>query len=72
MFERRRRHSRMTHPASATVALACALFFGALLLLGGDWVPGAIIVVAAVVGLTVQLHVIRRGGAADHTRSGTT
>jgi hypothetical protein len=46
--------------ASLTVALAGTLVFGILVLAGGDWVPGTVIVVASSVGLLREAPVIRR------------
>ena len=43
-----------------TVGLAAALIFGILVLAGGDWVPGTVIVVASVVGLAGQVPAIRK------------
>jgi hypothetical protein len=46
--------------AFATVGFAAGLVFGILLLIDGDWIPGAIIVAATLVGLAGQVFVIRR------------
>ena len=46
--------------AFLTVGLAAALVFGIIVLAGGDWVPGLVIVVAALIGLANQVPVIRR------------
>jgi hydrogenase/urease accessory protein HupE len=46
--------------ALMTVAFVAALVFGILLLADGDWVPGSIIVLAALVGIAAQIPVIRR------------
>ena len=45
--------------AVTTVALVFGLLFGIILLVGGDWIPGGIIVAAALVGLTVEIPLIR-------------
>jgi hypothetical protein len=42
-----------------TLGLVAALAFGTIVLVKGDWVPGTIIVVAALVGLAGQVPVIR-------------
>ncbi len=47
------------------VAFVAAGVLGLVLLLGGDWLPGAVIVAAALVGLVVQLCRPGRGGDAD-------
>jgi len=55
--------------AVTTVALSFALLFGITVLAGGDWVPGGIIVAAALVGLTRQVPLIRKlctGPAPQH------
>ncbi len=41
-----------------TVGLLAALIFGVIVLAGGDWIPGGIIVVASVVGLATQIPII--------------
>ena len=46
--------------ALLTVALVAALVFGIILLVGGDWIPGTVIVVATVAGLAQQIPVINR------------
>ena len=60
--------------AVTTLALIFALLFGIIVLAGGDWIPGGIIVAAALVGLTRQIPLIRKlctgptegGGDDDH------
>jgi TRAP-type C4-dicarboxylate transport system permease small subunit len=37
--------------ALLAVALLCALIFGIIVLAGGDWIPGTVIVVASLTGL---------------------
>ena len=66
-FNRQVRRTTVT-----TVALGFALLFGIIVLAGGDWIPGVIIVAAALVGLTRQVPLIRKlctgptkGGADD-------
>ena len=44
--------------ALLTVALSAALIFGITVLAGGDWIPGAIIVAASLIGLARQVPVI--------------
>ena len=46
--------------AVTTVALSFALLFGIIVLAGGDWLPGGIIVAAALVGLSRQVPLIRK------------
>ena len=46
----------------AAIGFVASAVFGAILLIDGDWIPGAIIVVAAVVGLAVQIPILRRHG----------
>jgi hypothetical protein len=43
-----------------TVGLTAALAFGILVLARGDWIPGGIIVVAAIAGLARQVPAIRK------------
>ena len=51
---------RAWRTALLTVGLLAALIFGAIVLAGGDWIPGAIIVVASVIGLATQIPIIAR------------
>jgi hypothetical protein len=46
--------------ALLAVALLCALIFGVIVLAGGDWIPGTLIVAASVVGLARLIPVINR------------
>jgi hypothetical protein len=46
--------------ALLTLGLTAALVFGVIVLAGGDWLPGTIIVVASVLGLAAQIRVIAR------------
>ena len=46
--------------AFLTVGLVAVLVFGLIVLVTGDWIPGTIIVMAALVGLAKQVPVIRR------------
>ena len=46
--------------ALLTVGLLAALIFGVIVLAGGDWLPGGIIVVASLLGLAGQVRVIAR------------
>ena len=50
---------RVGRTAAITVALFAALVFGIFVLAAGDWIPGAITVVAALAGLASQIPVIR-------------
>ena len=51
---------RVWRTALLTVALVCALIFGIVVLAGGDWLPGTIIVAAALVGLVSEVRTIAR------------
>ncbi len=51
---------RVWRTALLTVGLLAALIFGAIVLAGGDWIPGAIIVVASLIGLATQIPIIAR------------
>ena len=53
-------HHLSWRPVLMILGLAAALVFGILVLAGGDWLPGTIIVAASVVGLAGQAQVIRR------------
>lgn len=46
--------------AFLTVGLFAALIFGIIVLAGGDWVPGTVIVAASLIGLAGQIAVINR------------
>jgi hypothetical protein len=46
--------------AALSVGLLAALVSGIFVLAGGDWLPGTIIVVAALVGLAREIPVIAR------------
>jgi len=46
--------------AFLTVGLLAALCFGIIVLAGGDWIPGGIIVGASLIGLARQIPVITR------------
>jgi hypothetical protein len=46
--------------AVLAVALGACLIFGVIVLTGGDWLPGGIIVVASTVGLAREVPIIRR------------
>jgi hypothetical protein len=52
------RQVRLT--ALLTVGLLAALIFGIVVLAGGDWIPGAVIVAASLIGLARQIPVINR------------
>jgi hypothetical protein len=52
------RQVRLT--ALLTVGLLAALIFGIIVLAGGDWVPGAIIAAASLIGLARQIPVINK------------
>ena len=44
--------------ALLTVGLLAALTFGIIVLAGGDWMPGTLIVAASLIGLASQVPVI--------------
>lgn len=46
--------------ALLTVGLVAALSFGVIVLAGGDWLPGGIIVGASLIGLARQIPVISK------------
>ena len=52
------RQVRLT--ALLTVGLLATLTFGIIVLAGGDWIPGTIIVAAGLIGLSRQIPVINR------------
>ena len=43
-----------------TVGLLAAIVFGIIVLAGGDWIPGTLIVVASLIGLARQIPVISK------------
>ena len=51
---------RVWRTALLTVGLLAALIFGVIVLAGGDWIPGAIMVVASLIGLVTQIPMIAR------------
>ena len=51
---------RVWRTALLTVGLLAALIFGIIVLAGRDWIPGAIIVVASLIGLAAQIPTIAR------------
>ena len=51
---------RIWRTALLTLGLLAALVFGIVVLVGGDWIPGAIIVAASLVGLAGQVRIIAR------------
>jgi hypothetical protein len=51
---------RVWRTALLTVGLLVALVFGIIVLAGGDWIPGAVIVAASLVGLASQIPIIGR------------
>jgi hypothetical protein len=46
--------------ALLTVGLLAALIFGIIVLAGGDWIPGTVIVAASLIGLGRQIAVIKK------------
>lgn len=46
--------------ALLTVAPLAALIFGIVVLAGGDWIPGMIIVAASLIGLARQIPIISK------------
>ena len=51
---------RVRRTAFLTVGFVAGLVFAVVLLANGDWLPGAVILVATLVGLAAQLPIIRR------------
>ena len=60
MTDKQHFNREVRRTAVTTVALAFGLLFGILLLAGGDWFPGGIIVAAALVGLAEEIPLIRK------------
>jgi hypothetical protein len=58
MMDRQTWVRRVRRTAFLTVGLAAALIFGVLVLAGGDWIPGTVIVVASALGLARELPVV--------------
>ena len=52
------RQVRLT--ALLTVGLLAALIFGLIVLAGGDWIPGTVIVAASLIGLARQIPVVNK------------
>jgi hypothetical protein len=52
------RQVRLT--ALLTVGLLAALIFGIIVVAGGDWIPGTIIVAASLIGLARQILTINK------------
>jgi hypothetical protein len=46
--------------ALLTVGLLAALSFGIIVLAGGDWLPGTLIVASSLIGLASQIPVINK------------
>jgi hypothetical protein len=53
-------NQQVRRTAIITLAFAAGLVFGIILLASGDWIPGGIIVASTVIGLAVQIPVIRK------------
>jgi hypothetical protein len=51
---------RVRRTALLTVGLLAALLFGIIVLAGGDWIPGMLIVAASLIGLGRQIPVINK------------
>jgi hypothetical protein len=51
---------RLWRTALLTVGLLAALMFGIIVLAGSDWIPGAIIVAASLIGLARQIPIIAK------------
>ncbi len=60
MASREEFNHQVQRTAIMTLAFAAGLIFGIILLAGGDWLPGGIIVASTVVGLAVQIPIIRK------------
>ena len=52
------RQVRLT--ALLTVGLLATLIFGIVVLAGGDWIPGTLIVAASLIGLAGQIPIINK------------
>lgn len=55
--------------AILAVALADCLIFGIIVVVGGDWLPGGVIVGASTIGLAREIPVIRRLCSTGYTAS---
>jgi hypothetical protein len=51
---------RVWRTALLTMGLLAALIFGVIVLAGGDWIPGVIIVVASLMALVTRIPIIPR------------
>jgi hypothetical protein len=51
---------RVWRTALLTVGLFAALIFGIIVLAGGDWIPGSIMVAASLIVLAMQIPIIAR------------
>lgn len=60
MADNRDFNRQVRRTASLTLALVGFIVFGVLVLADGDWIPGWIIVAAALVGLGRQIPTIRK------------
>jgi hypothetical protein len=60
MANREEFNHQVRRTAILTLALGAALVFGITVLASGDWIPGAIIVAATLVGLTREIPLIRK------------
>jgi hypothetical protein len=60
LTDRQEFNHQVRRAAVITVALGFALVFGIIVLAGGDWIPGGITVVAALVGLARETRRIRK------------
>ena len=60
MTARNEFNRQVRQAAFLTVGLLAALCFGIIVLAGGDWIPGTIIVAAGLIGLARQIPVISR------------
>ena len=60
MREKLSHHEFATRLAVSVVAVVAFLTFGIILLATGDWIPGGIIVVAAIVFAAAQVPILRR------------
>jgi FtsH-binding integral membrane protein len=67
MADKQTFNHQVRQTAFLTAAIVFGLVFGIILVANGDWIPGGIIAVAGVIGLSVQIPVIAklcRGGTA--------
>ncbi|HKO29261.1 MAG TPA: hypothetical protein VJU80_17510 [Solirubrobacteraceae bacterium] len=60
MTEKDEFNRQVWRTALLTVGLLAALTFGIIVLAGGDWIPGTLIVASSLIGLASQISVINK------------